>query len=89
MKQALIDNYYPLKSPASATARATSLREEARMATLIALSKSSLQQQRDRLRLIRAFSALAGAQAAAASAAYKQAVQVLTEAEQGADQASR
>ena len=58
------------------------------MAT-IALSKSSLQQQRDRLRLFERFLPSLELKRQQLTAEYKKAVQVLTEAEQGAEQASR
>ncbi len=58
------------------------------MAT-IALSKSSLQQQRDRLRLFERFLPSLELKRQQLTAEYKKAVQVLAEAEQGADQASR
>src|SRR5262245_29438831 len=68
--------------------RAASLREVARMAD-IALSKSSLQQQRDRLRLFERFLPSLELKRQQLTAEYKKAVQVLAEAEQGAAQASR
>ena len=55
----------------------------------IALSKSSLQQQRDRLRLFERFLPSLELKRQQLTAEYKKAVQVLAEAEQGADQASR
>jgi V/A-type H+/Na+-transporting ATPase subunit D len=58
------------------------------MAT-IALSKSSLQQQRDRLRLFERFLPSLELKRQQLTAEYKKALQVLTEAEQGAEQASR
>jgi V/A-type H+/Na+-transporting ATPase subunit D len=58
------------------------------MAT-IALSKSSLQQQRDRLRLFERFLPSLELKRQQLTAEYKKAVQVLAEAEQGAEQASR
>jgi V/A-type H+/Na+-transporting ATPase subunit D len=58
------------------------------MAT-IALSKSSLQQQRDRLRLFERFLPSLELKRQQLTAEYKKAMQVLAEAEQGADQASR
>jgi V/A-type H+-transporting ATPase subunit D len=58
------------------------------MATM-SLSKSSLQQQRERLRLFERFLPSLELKRQQLTAAYKQAVQVLTEAEQGVDQASR
>jgi hypothetical protein len=58
------------------------------MAT-VALSKSSLQQQRDRLRLFERFLPSLELKRQQLTAAYKKAVQVLAEAEQGVDQASR
>ena len=58
------------------------------MAT-IALSKSSLQQQRDRLRLFERFLPSLELKRQQLTAEYKKAVQELTEAEQGVDQASR
>jgi V/A-type H+/Na+-transporting ATPase subunit D len=58
------------------------------MAT-IAFSKSSLQQQRDRLRLFERFLPSLELKRQQLTAEYKKAMQVLTEAEQGADQASR
>lgn len=57
------------------------------MAT-IALSKSSLQQQRNRLRLFQRFLPSLELKRQQLTAEYKKAVQVLAEAEQGADQAS-
>src|SRR5262249_47502995 len=69
------------------TTRAARLRW-GRMAT-IALSKSSLQQQRDRLRLFERFLPSLELKRQQLTAEYKKAVQVLTEAEQGAEQASR
>jgi V/A-type H+/Na+-transporting ATPase subunit D len=58
------------------------------MAT-IALSKSSLQQQRDRLRLFERFLPSLELKRQQLTAEYKKALQVLAEAEQGAEQASR
>jgi V/A-type H+/Na+-transporting ATPase subunit D len=58
------------------------------MAT-IALSKSSLQQQRDRLRLFERFLPSLELKRQQLTAEYKKAVQVLAEAERGAEQASR
>jgi V/A-type H+-transporting ATPase subunit D len=58
------------------------------MAT-IALSKSSLQQQRDKLRLFERFLPSLELKRQQLTAEYKKALQVLAEAEQGADQASR
>jgi len=58
------------------------------MAT-IALSKSSLQQQRDKLRLFERFLPSLELKRQQLTAEYKKAVQVLAAAEQGADQASR
>jgi V/A-type H+/Na+-transporting ATPase subunit D len=58
------------------------------MAT-IALSKSSLQQQRDKLRLFERFLPSLELKRQQLTAEYKKAVQALAEAEQGADQASR
>jgi V/A-type H+-transporting ATPase subunit D len=58
------------------------------MAT-IALSKSSLQQQRDRLRLFERFLPSLELKRQQLTAEYKKALQVLAEAEQGAAQASR
>jgi len=58
------------------------------MAT-IALSKSSLQQQRDRLRLFERFLPSLELKRQQLTAEYKKAMQVLAEAQQGADQASR
>ena len=58
------------------------------MAT-IALSKSSLQQQRDRLRLFERFLPSLELKRQQLTAQYKKALQVLAEAEQGAEQASR
>jgi V/A-type H+/Na+-transporting ATPase subunit D len=58
------------------------------MAT-IALSKSSLQQQRDRLRLFERFLPSLELKRQQLTAEYKKVVQVLAEAEQGIDQASR
>jgi V/A-type H+-transporting ATPase subunit D len=58
------------------------------MAT-IALSKSSLQQQRDKLRLFERFLPSLELKRQQLTAEYKKAMQVLAEAEQGADQASR
>jgi V/A-type H+-transporting ATPase subunit D len=58
------------------------------MAT-IALSKSSLQQQRDRLRLFERFLPSLELKRQQLTAEYKKAMQVLAEAEQGADHASR
>jgi V/A-type H+-transporting ATPase subunit D len=58
------------------------------MAT-IALSKSSLQQQRDRLRLFERFLPSLELKRQQLTAEYKKALQVLSEAEQGAEQASR
>jgi V/A-type H+/Na+-transporting ATPase subunit D len=58
------------------------------MAT-VALSKSSLQQQRDRLRLFERFLPSLELKRQQLTAEYKKAVQVLAEAEQGAEQASR
>src|SRR5262245_48835665 len=58
------------------------------MAT-VALSKSSLQQQRDRLRLFERFLPSLELKRQQLTAEYKKAVQVLAEAEQGAAQASR
>jgi V/A-type H+/Na+-transporting ATPase subunit D len=58
------------------------------MAT-IALSKSSLQQQRDRLRLFERFLPSLELKRQQLTAESKKALQVLTEAEQGAEQASR
>jgi V/A-type H+/Na+-transporting ATPase subunit D len=58
------------------------------MAT-IALSKSSLQQQRDKLRLFERFLPSLELKRQQLTAEYKKATQVLAEAEQGADQASR
>ena len=58
------------------------------MAT-IALSKSSLQQQRDRLRLFERFLPSLELKRQQLTAEYKKAMQVLVEAQQGADQASR
>jgi V/A-type H+/Na+-transporting ATPase subunit D len=56
---------------------------------IIALSKSSLQQQRDKLRLFERFLPSLELKRQQLTAEYKKAMQVLTEAEQGADQASR
>jgi V/A-type H+/Na+-transporting ATPase subunit D len=58
------------------------------MAT-VALSKSSLQQQRDRLRLFERFLPSLELKRQQLTAEYKKALQVLAEAEQGAEQASR
>jgi V/A-type H+/Na+-transporting ATPase subunit D len=58
------------------------------MAT-VALSKSSLQQQRDRLRLFERFLPSLELKRQQLTAEYKKALQVLAEAEQGAAQASR
>ena len=58
------------------------------MAT-IALSKSSLQQQRDRLRLFERFLPSLELKRQQLTAEYKKAVQVLAAAQQGADRASR
>jgi len=58
------------------------------MAT-IALSKSSLQQQRDKLRLFERFLPSLELKRQQLTAEYKKAMQVLAAAEQGADQASR
>jgi len=58
------------------------------MAT-IALSKSSLQQQRDKLHLFERFLPSLELKRQQLTAEYKKAMQVLAEAEQGADQASR
>jgi V/A-type H+/Na+-transporting ATPase subunit D len=58
------------------------------MAT-IALSKSSLQQQRDKLRLFERFLPSLALKRQQLTAEYKKAVQALAEAEQGADQTSR
>jgi V/A-type H+/Na+-transporting ATPase subunit D len=58
------------------------------MAT-IALSKSSLQQQRDRLRLFERFLPSLELKRQQLTAEYKKALQVLAQAEQGAEQASR
>ena len=55
----------------------------------VALSKSSLQQQRDHLRLFERFLPSLELKRQQLTAEYKKAVQVLAEAEQGADQASR
>ena len=55
----------------------------------IALSKSSLQQQRDRLRLFERFLPSLELKRQQLTAEYKKALQVLAEAEQGAEQASR
>jgi len=55
----------------------------------IALSKSALQQQRDRLRLFERFLPSLELKRQQLTAEYKKAVQVLAEAEHGADQASR
>ena len=55
----------------------------------IALSKSSLQQQRDRLRLFERFLPSLELKRQQLTAEYKKAVEVLAQAEQGADQASR
>jgi V/A-type H+/Na+-transporting ATPase subunit D len=56
---------------------------------IIALSKSSLQQQRDKLRLFERFLPSLELKRQQLTAEYKKAMQVLAEAEQGADQASR
>ena len=88
MKQALIDKYYPPKAPLPRLAHRGQPEEVARMAD-IALSKSSLQQQRDRLRLFERFLPSLELKRQQLTAEYKKAVQVLAEAEQGADQASR
>jgi V/A-type H+/Na+-transporting ATPase subunit D len=56
---------------------------------IIALSKSSLQQQRDKLRLFERFLPSLELKRQQLTAEYKKATQVLAEAEQGADQASR
>jgi V/A-type H+/Na+-transporting ATPase subunit D len=56
---------------------------------IIALSKSSLQQQRDNLRLFERFLPSLELKRQQLTAEYKKAMQVLAEAEQGADQASR
>jgi V/A-type H+-transporting ATPase subunit D len=56
---------------------------------IIALSKSSLQQQRDKLRLFERFLPSLELKRQQLTAEYKKALQVLAEAEQGADQASR
>src|SRR5215831_4613622 len=56
---------------------------------IIALSKSSLQQQRDRLRLFERFLPSLELKRQQLTAEYKKALQVLAEAEQGAEQASR
>ncbi|HSF31984.1 MAG TPA: V-type ATP synthase subunit D [Candidatus Tectomicrobia bacterium] len=58
------------------------------MAT-IALSKSSLQQQRDRLRLFERFLPSLELKRQQLTAEYKKALEVLAEAERGAEQASR
>jgi V/A-type H+/Na+-transporting ATPase subunit D len=58
------------------------------MAT-IALSKTSLQQQRDKLRLFERFLPSLELKRQQLTAEYKKAMQVLVEAEQGADEASR
>src|SRR2546426_4466038 len=58
------------------------------MAT-IALSKSSLQQQRDRLRLFERFLPSLELKRQQLTAEYKKAMQVLAESEQSADHASR
>jgi V/A-type H+-transporting ATPase subunit D len=58
------------------------------MAT-VALSKSSLQQQRDKLRLFERFLPSLELKRQQLTAEYKKALQVLAEAEQGAEQASR
>ncbi len=55
----------------------------------VALSKSSLQQQRDRLRLFQRFLPSLELKRQQLTAEYKKAMQALAEAEQGADQASR
>jgi V/A-type H+/Na+-transporting ATPase subunit D len=55
----------------------------------VALSKSSLQQQRDKLRLFARFLPSLELKRQQLTAEYKKAVQALAEAEQGADQASR
>jgi V/A-type H+-transporting ATPase subunit D len=56
---------------------------------IIALSKSSLQQQRDNLRLFERFLPSLELKRQQLTAEYKKAMQVLAEAEQGADHASR
>jgi V/A-type H+-transporting ATPase subunit D len=56
---------------------------------IIALSKSSLQQQRDRLRLFERFLPSLELKRQQLTAEYKKALQVLAEAERGAEQASR
>ncbi len=58
------------------------------MAT-VALSKSSLQQQRDRLRLFERFLPSLELKRQQLTAEYKKALEVLAQAEQGAEQASR
>jgi len=55
----------------------------------IALSKSSLQQQRDKLRLFQRFLPSLELKRQQLTAEYKQAVEALAEAERGVDQASR
>src|SRR5215470_11704647 len=55
----------------------------------VALSKSSLQQQHDKLRLFERFLPSLELKRQQLTAEYKKAMQVLAEAEQGADQASR
>ena len=97
MKQALVDKYYPKASskpalpgaaPAAHPEPAASLRIDPAMAT-IALSKSSLQQQRDKLRLFERFLPSLELKRQQLTAEYKKAVEALAEAEQGADKASR
>ena len=55
----------------------------------VALSKSSLQEQRDKLRLFERFLPSLELKRQQLTAEYKKAVQALAEAEQGADKASR